>query len=381
MSTTDELCTVGVEEEFLLVDAETGAPTVNNAVVVAEAAKHGLELQYELDRCQVETTSAVCSDGEQLRVDLATTRSIAADAARRHGSRLLAVGVPVLGWRELPVTAKPRYLRMEREFGLIAREQGICGCHVHVGVPDRETAIQVSNHLRPWLPTLLALSANSPIHRDIDTGYASWRTLLWSRWPSAGPPPYFESAQHFDRTVEAMQETGSMLDDGMVYWDVRPSATFPTVEVRVCDVPATVAESVLLASLIRALVLTALRDLDRGHTAFPVSPELLRAAYWRGAHDGLDGDGIALPRSERQPIAHRLESLMEHVYPALEDLGSRLLVTEGIRSVMCSGNGAMRQRRVLAAGGDVQDVVAELTASTVSGCAAVKEPGDPCSTG
>ncbi len=172
-----------------------------------------------------------------------------------------------------------------------------------------------------------------------------------------------------------------MLDDGMVYWDVRPSATFPTVEVRVCDVPATVAESVLLASLIRALVLTALRDLDRGHTAFPVSPELLRAAYWRGAHDGLDGDGIALPRSERQPIAHRLESLVEHVYPALEDLGSRLLVTEGIRSVMCSGNGAMRQRRVLAAGGDVQDVVAELTASTVSGCAAVKEPGDPCSTG
>jgi carboxylate-amine ligase len=376
MSTTDELCTVGVEEEFLLVDAHTGIPTVNSAAVVAEAAKHGLELQYELDRCQVETASGICSDAEQLRVDLATTRSIAAGAARRHGSRLLAVGVPVLGWRELQVTAKPRYLRMEREFGLIAREQGICGCHVHVGVPDRETAIQVGNHLRPWLPTLLALSANSPIHRDVDTGYASWRTLLWSRWPSAGPPPYFESVEDFDRLVEAMLDTGSILDDGMVYWDVRPSATFPTVEVRVCDVPATVAESVLLASLIRGLVLTALRELDRGHTAFPVSPELLRAAYWRAAHDGLDGDGIALPTSVRQPMVHRLESLVQHVRPALEDLGSDRLVLDGIRSVVRAGNGAMRQRAVLASGGDAQDVVTEITASTVSGCQAVQDQGD-----
>ncbi len=115
----------------------------------------------------------------------------------------------------------------------------------------RATAVQVSNHLRPWLPSLLALSANSPIHRGVDTGYASWRSILWSHWPSAGPPPYFSSLEEYDRTVAAMLECGSILDKAMVYWDVRPSTNFPTVEVRVSDVPATVDETVLMATVVR----------------------------------------------------------------------------------------------------------------------------------
>ena len=143
---------------------------------------------------------------------------------------------------------------------MIAHEQGICGCHVHVAVPDREAAIQVGNRLRPWLPLLLAVTANSAIYRNTDTGYASWRSILWQRWPVAGPPPQFDSADEYDAVVRQLLDTGAMLDDGMVYWDVRPSANFPTVEVRVADVPATVAETVLFAALVRGAVMTALDD-------------------------------------------------------------------------------------------------------------------------
>ncbi|MCV7200908.1 YbdK family carboxylate-amine ligase, partial [Mycolicibacterium peregrinum] len=156
-----------------------------------------------------------------------------------------------------PVTDAPRYRRIGAQFGMIAHEQGICGCHVHVRVPDRAAAIYVSNWLRPWLPSLLALSANSPLYRNADTGHASWRSVLWSRWPAAGPPPFFTSPEDFDRTVRLLVDAGVILDEDMVYWDVRPSADFPTVEVRVADVPATVAETVLLATLIRAAVMTA----------------------------------------------------------------------------------------------------------------------------
>ncbi|MDO2381668.1 glutamate--cysteine ligase [Rhodococcus electrodiphilus] len=368
MATSSDLPTVGVEEEFLLVDAETGEPAVNNSDVVEQARALGVELQYELDRCQVETASGVCHDAHELYTDLSTRRSLVAEAARRCGSRLVAVGVPVVGSRELPVTEKPRYLRMERHFGMLAREQGICGCHVHVAVPDRATAVQVSNHLRPWLPTLLSLSANSPIHRGVDTGYASWRSILWSRWPSAGPPPYFSSVEEYDSTVAAMLECGSILDKAMVYWDVRPSTNFPTVEVRVCDVPVTVAETVLVAVLVRALVLTALRDLEAGRTAVAFSSEVLRAAYWRAARDGLPGDGIDLPSTARRPAAHLLRAMIEHVRPALEDLGSYQQAREGLHAVLGCGNGAVRQRRVVAAGGTAQDVIARLAELTSAGC-------------
>ncbi len=165
---------------------------------------------------------------------------------------------------EFPITDTPRYREIAEKFGMIAHEQGICGCHVHVAVPNREAAIRVSNRLRPWLPLLLALTANSAVYRNTDTGYASWRSVLWQRWPSAGPPPHFDSADEYDAMVGMLLRAGAMLDDGMVYWDVRPSANFPTIEVRVADVPATVAETVLLATLIRASVMTALEDERRG---------------------------------------------------------------------------------------------------------------------
>ena len=234
-SSTGSTPTLGVEEEFLLVDPSTGAPVALNRAVAERAARDGVELQLELTSCQVETASSVVENTSDLRDELLRLRTVAAGAAEAAGAQLLAVGLPPTLPSQFPVTDTPRYRDIGERFGMIAHEQGICGCHVHVAVPDRDAAIGVSNRLRPWLPLLLALTANSAIYRNADTGHASWRSVLWARWPSAGPPPQFASADEYDAAVEMLCHSGVIRDDGMVYWDVRPSRNFPTIEVRVAD--------------------------------------------------------------------------------------------------------------------------------------------------
>jgi carboxylate-amine ligase len=248
---------------------------------------------------------------------------------------------------------------------MIAHEQGICGCHVHVSVPDREAAIQVSNRLRPWLPLLLAVTANSAIYRNTDTGYASWRSILWQRWPSAGPPPQFDSADEYDAVVRQLMDSGAMLDDGMVYWDVRPSANFPTIEVRVADVPATVAETVVLAALVRGAVMTALDDERRGETLAPLAPQALRAAYWMAAREGLDGNAIDLTDSHASvPAVDLLDGLVDRIRPALDAVGDYEMVRSELTRIAEHGNGAMRQRRAWQKRHDVADVLAEAADAT-----------------
>lgn len=198
----------GVEEEFLLVDPETGEPAPRNDEVAADAKRRGVQLQLELSSCQVETTSGVATGSAELGAELAQLRRTAAQAAEASGVRLLALGLPPVTPREFPVTDTERYRRIGEKYGMIAHEQGICGCHVHVEVPDRAAAIKVSNLLRLWLPSLLALSANSALYRNTDTGYASWRSILWRRWPAAGAPPFFSSPEQYDSTVQCWSTAG-----------------------------------------------------------------------------------------------------------------------------------------------------------------------------
>ncbi len=360
-----DIPTLGVEEEFLLVDPSSGAPVARNREVAEHAAANGVDLQLELTSCQVETATEVVRTTDALRDQLFHLRRTAAAAAERAGARLLAVGLPPTLPREFPITDKPRYLDIGERFGMIAHEQGICGCHVHVAMPDRDAAVAVANRLRPWLPTLLALTANSAIYRNADTGHSSWRSVLWARWPSAGPPPHFDSAEEFDAAVRMLCDTDVIRDDGMVYWDVRPSADFPTVEVRVADVPATVVETVLFAALVRGAVMTALADEARGEPMPSPAPWSLKAAYWKAARDGLDGTGVDLDDQTAVPIMSMLERLIERVRPALEAAGDHRFVTDGLAAVAERGNGAMRQRLAWRRRRDVADVLAEAAAATL----------------
>lgn len=356
--------TVGAEEEFLLVDPRTGEPSPRNAAVAAEAERRGVTLQLELSSCQVETTSDVAATAAELGEQLRRLRRTAAQSAQAVDLQLLACGLPPATPHEFPVTDTPRYRRIGDEFGMVAHEQGICGCHVHVQVPDRAAAIHVSNWLRPWLPSLLALSANSRVYRSADSGYASWRSVLWRRWPAAGAPPFFTSPDEYDDAVRMLVDTGVILDKDMIYWDVRPSAEFPTVEVRVADVPATVDETVLLATLIRAAVMTAL---DSPDDARRLPPGALRAAYWKAAHDGLSGHALDLIHGRGAvPAREQLGVLVQRVRPALESLGEYEHVVHELDRVATRGNGAMRQLRAWRRRGEVSDVIAEAAAATLS---------------
>ncbi|WP_040815385.1 carboxylate-amine ligase [Nocardia concava] len=356
--------TVGVEEEFLLVDPRTGAPVSRNADVVRTAADFGMDLQLEIMRCQVETNTHVHTNTADLLRELRELRRGAAASAEKHDAVLLAAAVPPYVPDELSITAAPRYHRIAENFGRLAREQGLCGCHVHVAVPDRAAALRVSNFLRPWLPLLLALTANSAIYRGGETGYASWRNILWRRWPSAGPPPHFDSVADFEVAVESMLSLGVILDRKMVYWDVRPSTTFPTVEVRVSDVPATVEETALLASLVRACAMTA----STTDSVPFVAEATLRAAYWKAAHEGIDGDAIDPVDGSTVPVEDLLTRLIERVRPALERLGDFDFVSDGLAAQLVRGNGARRQLTAFRARGDLGDVVDELAEATLYSC-------------
>jgi carboxylate-amine ligase len=342
---------MGVEEELLLVSA-TGEPLPQSKAVAAGAGD--LDVELELTRVQIEINTPVCTTADELHDHLRRMRSRLAEAAAEQGGRLCAIAVPPTGEAAQLVTKKERYQRMEARYGLLAREQSVCGCHVHIDVPDKETAIRVSNHLRPWLPALLALTANSAIYLGSDTGFASWRSIMWSRWPCSGPPPYFESAAHYDALVAMLIASGSIMDERMVYWDVRPSSHLPTVEVRISDVPLTIDETVLLATLIRALVMTATTD---GSLGPKLEPEVLRAAYWLAARDGLEGNGLDVVHAEPLPMPQVIDLLINHVGDALQELDDTDRVEETLHRLTAEGNGAVKQRKAFRTGADIIDLV------------------------
>ncbi|MFV2119552.1 carboxylate-amine ligase, partial [Streptomyces sp. Act-28] len=264
--------TLGVEEEFLLVDAVDGSPVGGcGDGLAADRGRHrpdggaGPGFQRELLSTMVETATGVCTDLAGLRAELTAARTRLDRAAREAGLRPLASGTAPMSAPARTVTPTRHYRQMARLYGRLADETETCGCHVHVGVPDRESAVAVLNHLRPWLPVLLALSANSPYHQGADTGHASWRALVLSRWPTHQIPPRFASAEQYDRTVAALRRTGVLpARAGNAYWFARPSDHLPTVEVRIADVTPSVDEAVLQAGLTCALVTTALGAVVRG---------------------------------------------------------------------------------------------------------------------
>ncbi|MFL6126952.1 glutamate--cysteine ligase [Actinophytocola sp.] len=369
MTVTDaSVPTLGVEEEFLIVDPETGRLMPAARAVVAAARRFGVDLCPELTPVQVETNTPVCAGMQDVRAHLLAARATTAAAALEVGGCLVASGVPMAEHAEPAFTDEERYRRIGAEFGLLAAEHDVCGCHVHVAVPDRDSAVRVGNHLRLWLPTLLALTANSPIHRGVDTGYASWRSVLCGRWACSGAPPFFASAADYDARVDGLVASGAVLDRAMVYWDVRPSEHLPTVEVRVSDVPATVDGSVLLAVLVRALVMTALEAERADRPAAAVPAEVVRAAYWRAARDGITGQGLDLTTGGLVPAQRLVRDLVRHVEPALRRTGELRAVRQLLTTLLRDGNGAVLQRAAFRRRGRLTDVVAELARHTLQDC-------------
>ena len=357
--------TLGVEEEFHLLDPDTGdvAPA-SRQVLRGDATDAGPELQ----RGMVETATGIHTDLARLRADLLTRRRELAAAAARVGLAVATVGsVPASGNRRGQVFPDARYEWMAKEYRQLVDEQQVCACQVHVGVADRDLAVRITRRIRGWLPALLALSASSPFFQGEETGYASYRTIVVSRWPTVGPPPDFASAAEYDRTVETLVHSGVISDAGMIYFDARLSAKYPTIEVRIGDACPCVDDAILLAALARALVVTAARA-DAEHAELPALPEvLLRAATWRAARSGLDGQLINPETHSAVPAPELIQALLRHTRPALEAAGDWAEAAELSTALLARGCSASRQRAALERGTPLPELVAALAAETTAG--------------
>ncbi|MCK3768701.1 glutamate--cysteine ligase [Microbacterium aerolatum] len=367
--------TVGVEEELLLVDAESGRPlsvaaqTLRYAAEAAEPVDAtsdevpGGSLEHELQQQQVETDTVPHTDMTALADDVRAWRDHAITAARRAGARVIAAGTSPLP-AGTAIVGKPRYLQMVEHFGLTTTEQLTGGCHVHVSIESDDEGVGVLDRIRGWLPVLLALSANSPFWQAEDTKYESFRSQAMVRWPTAGPTEMFGTAEGYRETVASMVGSGAILDEGMVHFDARLSHHYPTVEIRVADVCADAADTVLVAALTRGLVDTAAAEWRAGEEPLPLSVSMLRLMGWQAGRFGITGDLIDPRTSKPRPAREIVADLVDHVRDALRENGDEALVEEQIEQIFARGNGAMRQRAMLEKTGQLSDVVAELARVT-----------------
>jgi carboxylate-amine ligase len=353
--------TLGVEEEFLVVEAVTGDLVPRSDLVLPAARQRlGDEVAGELNLCQIEVGTPVCHTLDEVRTELTRLRTGLAAGAAEAGCDIVALGTHPYGmWQDQAVdVARDRYRRMEEVYQIVARQQVICGCHVHIGFPDRELAIATMNRARPWLPVLLALAANSPYWQRMDSGYDSYRLQVWQRWPTSGMPPRLGSADDFDILVKELQALEAIEDATFVYWYIRPSVRYPTLEFRACDVCATVDDAVVVAGLTRALAWICAREEVDGRPGDDRKQEVLEAAMWRAARYGLDSTLVSPGASAPRPAPEVVAELLDHLRPGLEAHGDWEAVGEGVARIVSSGNGAHRQRAVFATRRDLHDVVA-----------------------
>ena len=358
---------VGVEEEFLLVEPGTGRPTaVAETVLQAAGQAAGADLETELQQQQLETNSRPCETLDDLHRELRRCRASAAAAAGRAGAQVAA-----LGTSPVPVETRPvrtaRYERLSEVFGLTAHEQLTCGCHVHVEIGRAEEGVAVLDRIGPWLAALLALSANSPFWNGQDSSYASFRYQVWGRWPSSGPTAPFGTAQAYRETIRQMVRSGVLIDPGMVYFNARLSERYPTIEIRISDVCLRADDAVLIAALARALVETEARAWKDGKPAAPARTELLRLAAWRASRSGLDDTLLHPATGEPEPAASVVRMLTDHCRDALADADDADAAAELLSALLARGNGAGFQQAAYRRSGRLPDVISGAVTVTEKG--------------
>ena len=369
-----ERLTFGVEEEFLLADAHSRLAAARSDQIISEARETlGEQVEAEFYLTQIETHSRAHATTRELRRDLARCRRVAGRAAAHSRSLLVASPCAILTARPLPIRNKGRYLRLAEYLGpvLTAADCEISGCHVHLGSLDLGQALRLSAGLRPWLPIVQALTANSPFAAQVDTGWASHRGHTYSRWPTVGPAPVLDQDE-YDKCVDDLVATGVILDRAMLYWYARPSQHAPTLEIRVSDVNSDLDTTVLLAVLLRGLATTLLADTDtdadddRVGVLGAIDDARLLENHRRAAHHGLTARLHDPATQADQPVPALLDRLLTYAGPALEALGDLPFAASTLRRLLREGNGADRQRAVYARSGSWTELVDHLARETTS---------------
>ena len=379
--------TFGVEEELLIVDPVTGEPLALADALLAgrklaaddapdkpriqdphdstngstnDDDATGLTAELKLE--QIETQTRPCLDYAELLHQIRQGRGLADRAARKHSARVAALATSPIA-STTHTTPNPRYATMQERFGLTVYEQLTCGFHVHTFIESAEEGVAVLDRIRDKLAVLTALSANSPYWNGVETGFESYRTQAWNRWPTSGPSQIFGTHSMYRRVVTRLLDSGVLLDEGMIYFDARLSRNHPTVEVRVADVCLDAEDAALIAVLVRGLVESASREWRAGVDPAPVPTVLLRMAAWQASNCGLRGELLDFGTFRPAPAEEVVEALVDFVAPVLVEQGELELAREGVRRILDRGTGSEQQRRAMQEGLDgAPDAAAGLAA-------------------
>ena len=365
--------TFGVEEELLIADPVDGMPLALAADILDVASPEGPEsnpkepsLKSEFKQEQIEVNSLPCRTAKELRTEIRAGRALADSAARAVGARVAALATPPV-FHATPTAGNQRYAAMGTEFGLISREQLTCGFHVHVSIESPDEGVAVLDRMRHWLPVLLALSANSPYWMGADTGFASYRTQIWNRWPTAGPMDVFGSAEGYRAVLSELLGTGVPLDEGMIYFDARLSRGHPTVELRIADVCLYAADALTIAVLARALVETSASEWRKGEPPSSTLTPVIRMANWKASRFGVNNQLLHPLEQAPYAAADVAAALLRHIRRALTESGDLALARTGVANILRRGTGERLQRQAYGRRQRLSDVVTEAITSTHQG--------------
>ncbi|AKT40445.1 carboxylate-amine ligase [Chondromyces crocatus] len=355
--------TIGIEEEFQIVDAETRELRSYVSQILEEGRQSAIlreRVRPEMHQSVVETGTGICRDINQARDEICELRGSLKTLAEKGGMRIVAAGThPFSDWKKQEITDGERYKGIVEDLQDVARANLIFGLHVHVGIKDKEVAMALTNQVRYFLPHILAISTSSPFWLGRPSGLKSIRTEIFKRFPRTGIPGHFDSYGKFQRFVDTLVKTGCIDNAKKIWWDVRPHPFFDTVEVRVCDMTTRVDDTLAIAALIQALM-GKLYLLYRRNWAFrEYSRELIEENKWRAVRYGIDGQLIDFGKQEQVPVRHLVGELLDFVEEAAVIFHSQAAL-ERIRGILKEGTSADRQLAVFAKTGSYQAVVDEL---------------------
>src|SRR6478672_10189878 len=357
--------TVGVEEEFQIVDPHTWELRSHVQELLASSAPaFGDHIKREMHQSIVEVGTKICGSIEELATEIIRTRRDLADAAERVGLRIAAAGThPFSSWMDQVISPGERYETIVEELQQLARSLLIFGMHVHVAMPDRTSAIDIMNAARYFLPHVLALSTSSPFWMGRDTGLKSYRTTIFRRFPRTGVPDYFGSWGEYESYVNLLVGLHCIDDARKIWWDVRPHPTFGTLEFRVCDVPTRPEAAVMLGALVQAIIVKLHRLYARNLGFRLYRRALIEENKWRAARWGLDGKLIDFGKRAEVPMRELALELLEFVDDVVDELGSREHL-QYVHTILAEGTSADRQLRVYRETNDLKAVVQHVVQET-----------------
>lgn len=352
--------TLGIEEEYMVMDPQTRELRSHEQKIVEQAQKVIKDkVKAEMHQAVVEVGTQICANIEEAYQDVLLLRKTITQIAGDLGFSIGAAGThPFSKWEKQLITDHPRYFELVNEMQDAARSNLIFGLHVHVGMENREMALHIANSVRYFLPHVFALSTNSPFWEGRNTGFKSFRTKVFDKFPRTGIPDYFTSIEEYDNFIKLLVKTNCIDNAKKVWWDLRVHPFFNTVEFRICDVPLTLQETITLTALFQAICVKIYKLRTQNLNFIIYNRALVNENKWRASRYGIDGNLIDFGKEMEVNTRALIYELLDFVDDVLDDLGTRSVVTDGVNRILAEGTGADKQLKVFEeAGGDLVKVV------------------------